>query len=138
MVCNFCFFYLTGPPNITHTSGNQTVNESDTVSLTCTADGNPSPNITWTRLSANSVVTFPLTITGKQDEGYYRCTADNGVGSPGHRTIFIFVESELNDIFINLIISFLHHVMSSCRNSGGKLRNLLVTLGQSAESKVDH
>ena len=90
------FFYLTDPAVITHISGNQTVNESDTVNLTSAADGTPEPNITWTRLSDNSVVTFPLTITGKQNEGGYRCTADNGVGSPDKRTVFIFVESEFS------------------------------------------
>ena len=35
------------------------------------------------------------------------------------------------------IFSFLRPVMSSCRKSEGKLRNLLVTLGQSIEIKVD-
>ena len=80
------------------------MNESGIVSLTCTADGNPAPNISWTRLSDNSVVTFPLIITGKQDEGAYRCTADNGVGSPDSRTIFVFVAREFNGIFYRLSI----------------------------------
>ena len=38
---------------------------------------------------------MPLTITGKQDEGAYRCTADNGVGSPVSETTVILVQSEL-------------------------------------------
>jgi len=81
-------------PEITHISGNQTLNKGDRVTLNCTADGNPAPNITWTRLSDNSVVAFPLTITGKQDEGDYRCTANNGIGNLVTRDISITVHCE--------------------------------------------
>lgn len=68
------------------------MNESDTVNLTCTADGNPTPNITWTRVFDKSPVSLPLTITGKQDAGGYRCTVDNGVGNPGSDVTFINVQ----------------------------------------------
>ena len=51
------------------------------MSLTCLAEGNPAPRITWTKVVDNSRVNFPLTIRGSQDEGLYRCTAENGVGS---------------------------------------------------------
>ena len=64
-------FLFADQPHITRISGNQSVKEKSKVILSCTADGNPTPNITWTRLSDNSVVTFPLTITSKQDEGVY-------------------------------------------------------------------
>ena len=64
------------------------MNNGDVVSLKCAADGYPAPNITWTRLSDNSVVTFPLTIS-KQDGGGYRCTAHNGFGRPASRDVFI-------------------------------------------------
>ena len=60
--------------------------------LNCTADGNPPPNITWTRLSSNSHVNFPLTVR-RQDEGGYRCTADNGFGIK-IRDVFITVKCE--------------------------------------------
>ena len=79
---------------ITHISGNQTVNETDVVTLSCSAEGMPTPSITWTRVSDNSSVSFPLTITGKQDEGGYRCTADNGIGNPASQVVYIIVESE--------------------------------------------
>jgi len=69
------------------------VKEKSKVILNCTADGNPTPNITWTRLSDNSVVTYPLTITGKQDEGVYECTADNGIGTPATAVFSIAVEN---------------------------------------------
>jgi len=55
----------------------------------------PAPSISWTRVSDNSSVSFPLTITGKQDEGGYRCTADNGIGNPASQVVYIIVESKL-------------------------------------------
>ena len=60
--------------------------------LNCTADGNPLPNITWTRLSSNSRVTFPLAVW-RVDEGGYRCTADNGIANE-IRDVFITVQCE--------------------------------------------
>ena len=86
---------MTDVAKINYTSGNQTLNESDTLSLTCVADGNPAPIITWTRVSDNKPVSFPLIISDKQDEGGYRCTASNGVRSPDSRIVYVFVQSKL-------------------------------------------
>jgi len=87
---------LPDPPDIVDISVNQTVNESDPVVLNCTAVANPTASITWTRVSDNSPVSFPLTITGKQDEGGYRCTAENNIQDPARKTTYISVESESN------------------------------------------
>ncbi|XP_068734399.1 MAM domain-containing glycosylphosphatidylinositol anchor protein 1-like [Montipora capricornis] len=89
------------PPNITSISLNQTVAEGDVVQLNCTADGNPEPNITWTRLSNDSIVSMPLTITGKQNEGGYRCTAHNGIGNVVTSDVFIAVQfyRPINTVF---------------------------------------
>ena len=89
------FIPPTDPAAITHISGNQTVNEAGVVALNCSAKGMPTPNITWTRVSDNSPVSFPLTITGKQDEGGYKCTADNGIGNPASQVVYVVVESKL-------------------------------------------
>jgi len=89
------------PPSVTHISEDQTVNEKDIVNLNCTADGKPTPSITWTRLSDNKEVHMPLTIAGKHDEGAYRCTADNGIGNPVNRNVSITVEN-YHPIYTNL------------------------------------
>ena len=85
---------MTDPPNITHISPNQTVNATDTVSLICSADGYPAPSITWTNVTGNNDVNVPLPIAGIHDEGYYRCSADNGIGNPASRDVFIIVQSK--------------------------------------------
>ena len=64
------------------------------MNLNCTADGNPSPSISWTKLSDNSVVTMPLTGIRRQEEGGYRCTANNGIGEPVSSDVFITVQCE--------------------------------------------
>ena len=71
------------------------MNESDVVDPICLAKGMPTPfPASWTRVSDNSSVFFPLVITGKHDEGGYKCTAKNGIGNPASQVFYIIVESE--------------------------------------------
>ena len=86
----YCLFYV-DPPIITHISSNQRLNASSSVTLNCSADGNPPPVISWTRVSDNSAVVFPLTNTGLQHGETYRCTANNSVGSAVTRDVSIVV-----------------------------------------------
>ncbi|XP_044180357.1 fibroblast growth factor receptor 2-like [Acropora millepora] len=62
------------------------------LTLNCSADGKPKPAITWTRVSDNTSVNMPLNITGEKDKGSYRCTADNGVGEPLIKDVFVGVQ----------------------------------------------
>ncbi|XP_022809630.1 fibroblast growth factor receptor 3-like [Stylophora pistillata] len=78
-------------PTITNISGGQTVNKGKEVSLFCMAEGNPAPTITWTKVADNSTVNFPLIIRGSRDEGLYRCTAENRVGSSVTKDVSIIV-----------------------------------------------
>lgn len=64
------------------------------MALNCTADGNPVPTITWTRLSDNSSVNRLLNISGKEVEGFYRCIAGNGIGIADRSDVFIYVQSK--------------------------------------------
>ena len=80
------------PPRITDYSRNLRVKEGQGVTLECQATGYPDPKITWTRLSDNSVFNGTLANISRQDKGGYRCTADNGVGSPSTKDVFITVQ----------------------------------------------
>ncbi|XP_067030759.1 neurotrimin-like [Acropora muricata] len=80
------------PPSITEISGNQTVTEGGNVTLTCLADGKPTPNITWARLSDNRIVNTTLTDIRKKDAGSYKCIADNGIGNPAMAVVRIVVQ----------------------------------------------
>lgn len=76
------------------------MNQTDSVTLSCSRDGNPTPRITWTRVSDNSEVSFPLNITGKGDEGAYRCTADNDVKDSVSKDTFIIVQRKSKAFWI--------------------------------------
>ena len=92
-----CFVWLfSDPPSITHIIHDRMVNETDVVQLNCTPDGNPQPTIRWTRVPDNNPVSKVLNITGKQDEGLYRCTAENGVGNAATKDVNITVLCKSN------------------------------------------
>ena len=92
-----CFVWLfLDPPSITNIIHDRIVNETDVLQLNCTADGNPPPTIRWTRVPDNNTVSKVLNITGKQDEGFYRCTAENGVGNAATKDVNITVLCKSN------------------------------------------
>ena len=84
------------PPSITHIIHDRTVDETDVVLLNCTGDGNPQPTIRWIRVPDKNLEFKELNITGKQEEGLYRCTAENGVGNAATKDVNITVLCKSN------------------------------------------
>ena len=91
--------FSTDPPEFDRVSDNQTAVEGDpSITLECTAIGEPPPNITWTRVLDNGSDSSVL-FTGEQfvldssrsSIGIYRCTASNGIGTAPSRTIAVDV-----------------------------------------------
>ena len=95
-----CFVWLfSDPPSITYIMNDTTFNENDRVTLNCQADGNPPPTIRWIFVNDSSYVPGLFYITGKQNEGFYKCIAENSVGrDESSRDVYltVFCKSYLN------------------------------------------
>ncbi|XP_078354372.1 roundabout homolog 1-like [Oculina patagonica] len=101
--------------------------EGDNVTLSCNADGNPEPTISWTRnrspmsTPGSSRITFSdnkkqLTITNvnRTDSGEYRCVANNSVGN-----IFLFYyQPKIASHPLSNIIKEGRNVTLSCNTDG--------------------
>lgn len=80
----FHSFSFLVPASVVVYPKSQTLNEGDTLLLTCAPNGDPLPNITWTmwngtEVISNDPVLFINHIT-RINDGAYVCTASNGVG----------------------------------------------------------
>ena len=80
----------------------QVVLEGDPpITLNCTADGEPAPNITWTKVFSNGSDSDAL-FTGEKfilpnnrtNDGTYRCKASNGIGNDVNHTVDVVVNCE--------------------------------------------
>ncbi|KAK3718601.1 hypothetical protein QZH41_008397, partial [Actinostola sp. cb2023] len=93
-----CLFIFVDPPTIGHHSNiNQIINETDSLSLTCTADGYPEPTITWTKspgtiTQPNIGNMYTILSAKRSDTGTYKCTASNGILSDAMTSIQVTVQ----------------------------------------------
>ena len=95
----FNLFLIIDPPSITIKNISETVEEGDSITLTCYVTGKPPPITTWTKLGSSDV--FPMTSSlhivnvsrpGTPDNMIqYQCTASNGVGTPATATVSVIV-----------------------------------------------
>ena len=93
------FLSCTVPPSFNGFSPDRVVVENDpvTITLSCSADGNPTPTVNWTRVfdGSDSDVLFTgnsyVINNNKNNAGTYRCKADNGIGSAINQTIRVTV-----------------------------------------------
>ena len=76
--------------------------EGGNVNLSCLASGKPKPLITWTRLSDNkkNVVTMPVIKISRDDARDYRCTAENGIGTPSTRSVTTDVQLNVSTYYV--------------------------------------
>ncbi|KAJ8968452.1 hypothetical protein NQ317_018136 [Molorchus minor] len=116
-----CNMAINGHPKIIHTIAKPTKPHSiesidnkvtyqvdDTLKLTCNADGNPQPKITWYKnnkrldVSGNTLIIEKLKLG---DAGTYRCLADNKIEPPAHHNIIIYIQHKpvmtINNYIVN-------------------------------------
>ena len=80
-----------------------TANDGDRVTLDCRADGNPRPKIRWI-FNNRSYVPRSFYITGKQNEGFYRCIAENRVGrDESTRDVYLTVLCKSNSYLAAIV-----------------------------------
>ncbi|XP_035696479.1 hemicentin-1-like [Branchiostoma floridae] len=103
------------PASIISISDPVEVTVSDHVTFQCVADGNPTPNITWSKhgrlLRANSYVlsgdvrtsSLVLNTVEANDSGTYSCAATNGVGQKQFRTTRLDVTGIQKDITTTVV-----------------------------------
>ncbi|XP_031550474.1 limbic system-associated membrane protein-like [Actinia tenebrosa] len=77
-------------PSIVQWTKDQIVNETDPLHLTCKADGNPTPNFTWTKSQGSMTLNttgneYRIHSVNRSDAGTYTCTAHNEIGSAGKK-----------------------------------------------------
>eukprot|EP00058_Branchiostoma_floridae_P015755 XP_002601243.1 hypothetical protein BRAFLDRAFT_95020 [Branchiostoma floridae] len=106
---------LHDPASIISISDPVEVTVSDHVTFQCVADGNPTPNITWSKhgrlLRANSYVlsgdvrtsSLVLNTVEANDSGTYSCAATNGVGQKQFRTTRLDVTGIQKDITTTVV-----------------------------------
>ena len=102
---NIAFPSSADPPSQANISGDPIVGKGGrNITLTCTANGFPTPNITWTQVFDNgsdSNVLFTgqsgepfVLLNNRNNAGTYRCTANNGIGSAVNHTVSVTVNCE--------------------------------------------
>lgn len=97
-------------PSITTRPNDITVTKGDRLVLTCHANGNPSPTISWSKESGSirpghptfgSALVIPDAV--KSDAGKYICTATNVYGMTTHITVasaYVAVQCKLDRTYL--------------------------------------
>ena len=126
------FVEVHNPPTVhSITPLKQVVSKGASVTLECTADGNPMPKIRWSKegsrlpSGAESEEGLSMTLEGvdRHVEGRYTCTADNGVGEPASVTMTVEVnyppeiisEKVSVDISGSVVLSLVIHIFKLCK-----------------------
>ena len=71
-----------------------TVNETNTIAVSCDASGFPKPSLTWTKNGqvVSKLKQLNIQSSNRSDAGMYVCTASNGVGQDKTAQVYITVQ----------------------------------------------
>lgn len=94
------------PPAITVPPLSQTIEEGDSLQLTCKASGRPSPTITWTKDGKQVATGETLNVpkSKRTDSGVYTCSADNNVGGPRTAQSVVTVQCKPSEMLVCLLL----------------------------------
>ena len=111
------YFVLNGshcvsvPSSVEISNKTATAVEGDRLNFTCTASGQPKPNIAWTKVGSTTVITdtpsvsFIVDRPGTADNMIqYQCTASNGVKTPATATVNVTVYCKSRIIFQTFVL----------------------------------
>ncbi|CAL4141890.1 unnamed protein product [Meganyctiphanes norvegica] len=87
-------------PRVSSHSEDQHVEQGSSVSLECSGEGNPNPRIIWSKVDGRlpsgaheeEGLSMTLQDVDRHVEGNYSCKADNGIGNPDVKSMFVYVE----------------------------------------------
>lgn len=97
------FINLSVPASLTSTPIDKTVREGDETTFHCTAIGNPTPNITWTRDGKTVGVGDTLRFKAHRNQsGKFGCSADNGLGEAVNASAYLNVPCKFQILFFGV------------------------------------
>ena len=95
------------PPRITEIPVRQpSATVGTNLTLTCNASGDPTPNVNWTKEGAEFNVSghkLHLVNVKREDFGSYKCTADNGYGTPATSLAVVNVKCKFYTLILSLL-----------------------------------
>ena len=114
--------FTSGPPFLIDGPRNQTINESDTLLLTCNVGGNPAPNISWYRHDSDKELAtgsaLLISHANRSHAGSYRCIASNGFGNPVTSQATVLINCKFIIIIIIMNLSGLKNQIEETKAHG--------------------
>ncbi|KAF5908817.1 intercellular adhesion molecule 5 isoform X1, partial [Clarias magur] len=110
-------------PEIEPGNSSHVMQKGETVSLSCTAEGNPEPEVTWsfqsqTKATGRRQTTLTISEATFVDDGLYTCTAMNDLGNDT-RTVKVHVEGDcpIEIQPVKLVVEFGASASANCSTS---------------------
>ena len=101
------FIHSIDPPQIDTSPTDQTINEGISVLLFCNASGNPHPNISWTKVGDDKVLsmgnTLNLSEITRDQDGQYKCIASNKAGvAVAVAGVTVYCKSDIQEAYSSI------------------------------------